>query len=1585
MLGEPDLSAIRSEIEKSRRDLLDLGLRNTLLNYRPLKSRGLELVDEVPREVFRILVADGRPMSFLASEAAAELPPTVDDEGARSLAQPEDEAPGVAERHVDSKLQTAYSPQSLQSRLLQTHYAARTSIEEQGLNVLYLALGMLEWREASGSIETRRAPLILVPVELFRADVQSRFRVRYLGDDIRTNLSLQAKLKHDFAVELPELPDEDIDVDGYFARVAEVVSRLPGWRVDDTAVAIGFFSFNKLLMFEDLDVTRWPEEARPERHGVLQSLLVDLGDGVEEADDPPAALDERVRPGEHFQVVDADSSQAVAILEAMGGRDLVIQGPPGTGKSQTITNLIAELIGTGKRVLFVAEKMAALDVVKRRLDEIGLGDACLELHSHRVHKKAVLDELNRTLRLKTPKTFDGAESARGLDASRAKLNAYCRAVNEPLGATGVSPYLAYGQLLRLEGAVGGDSGLAGLAPELAQLRGLAWTEWPREETHRKLESVRELQSLIQRIGAPEAHPFWRSAKKLYLPTVDWPALVAATGEAVAATDELMVAAERLAAPLGVPAPTSAEHARLLLDTGRTVVEAPDLDGIDLVSSSWLALRATVTSVIDAGARATALRAEGASRLIPEAWDQDVLQARQAIAVYGTKWWRLLASEYRAARRRLAGLCASAPPATPAAYLELADLLLEYRRAASTVAEQSAPLAALFGTRWQGLRSDWGALRKIAEYLLATHEAIGAARVRSEVLGFLARRERPSLTSHVESLERARERFAAAWRELVEAAALDEGRFEGGLETFALTGLRSAAAAMAADVDRVQEMVTYNHLVERLRAQGLGPVEALAARWQGAAAHLHDLVEVAWYSAILEKSQRERPELAAFEGATHDHHVQLFRDHDRLVLRHNRARLAMAHWQRVKPLTQGSTGQVGVLLREFEKKRRHKPVRQLIDEAGRAIQVVKPVFMMSPLSIAAYVPPGSIEFDVVIFDEASQVRPVDAFGAILRAKQAIVVGDSKQLPPTSFFERIADGEETPEEEVSLTGDLESILGLFCARGKRQKMLRWHYRSRHESLIAVSNREFYDNELVLFPSPDRQRRSLGLILRHLPETAYARGEGRAQNKEEAWHVARAVLRHAKNDPHSSLGVAAFSQAQMQAILDQLEYLRRQDPSCEPFFASHPEEPFFVKNLENVQGDERDVIFISVGYGRDKHGYVAMSFGPLNQDGGERRLNVLITRARQRCEVFTNLTADDIDLQRTKARGVVALKTFLQYAKTGDLEVPLSTDREPESDFEVAVAHAIRGHGFEVHQQVGSGGFFVDLAIPHPELKGRYALGIECDGAPYHSASWARDRDRLRQEVLERLGWTIHRIWSTDWYRHPQRELKRVVEAAQRAIAHAAVLRRVEGRPPSPEPVLTVERIDEELHEHRQASDIEPYEMAAILLVAPEGLHAAPVEMLATKVAEVVRQESPVHFDEVASRLAAAAGTKVGSRVRRRIEEAEAMARGRGWVQRRGEFLWVPGAAEAKPRDRSALPVASRKIELIAPEELKAAALKIVETSHGIATDELVAEVCRVVGFARVTEGMRGRVEEVVRALFEGGGLALQGGQAVLGQVN
>jgi very-short-patch-repair endonuclease len=474
------------------------------------------------------------------------------------------------------------------------------------------------------------------------------------------------------------------------------------------------------------------------------------------------------------------------------------------------------------------------------------------------------------------------------------------------------------------------------------------------------------------------------------------------------------------------------------------------------------------------------------------------------------------------------------------------------------------------------------------------------------------------------------------------------------------------------------------------------------------------------------------------------------------------------WGPVKNLTEQS-----LIQHEIGKTRAFIAIRDMFVRAGRAIQSLKPCIMMGPQAVAQYLPIGQFHFDLVVMDEASQMRPEDALGAIARGSQLVVVGDQKQLGPASFFEtNSSDDEEVEEAAAVLAAEAaqveaprgasvlersESIL-LAAARRYPLRMLRWHYRSRYPELITFSNQEFYNNDLVLFPHPGSERAGDGINFVQVENAVYS---SRA-NQREAQQVVEAVRIHASVCPERSLIVVTMNQPQRELIDMLIQRAERDDSSLSAFRAKHADtlEPFGVKNLENVQGDERDVVYVSVTYGPNRAGVVSQAFGPINSVGGERRLNVLFTRAKYRLDIFCSFDPTMLRVSETSPRGLCVLRDYLRFAKEKRLDTGRFTAREPDSDFEIEVARALGAHGYEAHPQVGVAGYFLDLAVIDPRRPGRYILAIECDGATYHSAKSARDRDRLRQGVLEGLGWNVHRIWSTDWFRDPGAEILKAV---------------------------------------------------------------------------------------------------------------------------------------------------------------------------------------------------------------------------------
>ena len=501
--------------------------------------------------------------------------------------------------------------------------------------------------------------------------------------------------------------------------------------------------------------------------------------------------------------------------------------------------------------------------------------------------------------------------------------------------------------------------------------------------------------------------------------------------------------------------------------------------------------------------------------------------------------------------------------------------------------------------------------------------------------------------------------------------------------------------------------------------------------------------------------------------THADIRKRFIELDNEIIKLNGAKCAFSISARTVPQGNGR-GAVGtwtedaVLSNEISKQKRHIPIRQLINRAGKALIALKPCFMMGPLSAAQYLEAGKHKFDVVVMDEASQLKPEEALGAVARGKQLIVVGDPKQLPPTSFFDKMATDETSNPDDDSAVEGAESILDVCSLIFQPVHRLRWHYRSQHQSLIAFSNRYFYNERpLIIFPSPHGHSNGLGIRNHYFSDGLY---EGH-RNKVEAVKVADAVIAHFRNFPEHSLGVVTLNLSQRDLIEEEIDRRLKVYPQAQEYLTQWQNQgyPFFIKNLENVQGDERDVIYISTTYGHRPDGKFVMNFGPINKEQGWRRLNVLFTRAKKRIEVFTSMSPSDIRIEAGTPRGVKALKDYLVYARDEILEAPEILGKPFDSEFEVSVADMLVNKGYEIVPQLGVAGFFIDLAVRHPTRPGDFLACIECDGATYHSGLSVRDRDRLRQEVLERLGWEgkIYRIWSTDWFKDPKRQLEKLLD--------------------------------------------------------------------------------------------------------------------------------------------------------------------------------------------------------------------------------
>jgi very-short-patch-repair endonuclease len=1600
------------ELEGARQKLLDLTLRNRLLNYRASQLRSIRVTGELPAEIYDALVLREKTLEFRGTGRKKRKEGDVTDtmpgaEAMGAAVEPDPDAAiqrqfetwapraqaEVEAKHTDRYLQTPYDDESLARKLFRVYHEGRSAVEEQGYTVAHLALGFLEWFETEDSPEPRRAPLILVPVELERVRAGDFSKVKWTGEDVFANISLQAKLvEHGVALPPFEAPDEKGGIDAWLQQVVEAVAKKPRWRVL-SELTLDFFSFTKFVMFKDLDPATWPAERKPEDHPLLQTLFVPQGAPPDEGFDE-SRIDETLTARDLWHVMDADPSQIAVIEDVKAGRNLVVQGPPGTGKSQTITNLIAEALAAGKSVLFVSEKMAALEVVKARLDGAGLGPFCLELHSRKANKKAVLLELQRALGSKPP-SAPAEEVLDEHELLKRELNRLATELGMAVGAFGKTPY----QLYAVRQAA--TARLADDAPALLSIPNAAAVT--PADVMAADNALRELEYAMPGVDPVASHPWRMSTRSSMLPHEE-EELRRSIARLRAEAREVTTAAAALVEAAGVRQPANLADIPAVTRAAELLAraDAPAEMGL-LLSSEWNAPNTAAEELLGRLEAFQRDRAALAGTFRDEALEGEHAADAAEFASLSVKFFRFLNGRYRTLRKMFAALYVTNAPKPQQMRADLTRLVeLQGMR---DILRADARGLALFGARWKRDRSDCAALRAFAEWLVAFRRELLSEALTSRAADIAsARVDGAAILGAVQRLRVA----AAALRDSADAvlAALcidAQAALSAPVGELAVQDIDSAAERWQNQLPALFRWSQFNAGRKVLRGTVAAPLEPLISAGRLGAGAFLLYFHAALAESLLRVAFGERASLSHFVGDLHEKKIARFQELDRQLVTLNCARLAR-RLHAARPQISGGashTSEVGILLGEMNRKRGHMPIRKLLAKAGGVIQRIKPCFLMSPLSIAQFLDPRSARFDLIVFDEASQVRPEDAVGALLRGSQLVVMGDTRQLPPTSFFDHLAgddDDMEKDDDSAALT-DVESILHQ-CERSYPKKTLNWHYRSRHESLIAISNLHFYDNKLRVYPSAVDWADELGLHFVRVPHGVYDRGRS-SVNRVEAQAVAAAAVEHYRRNPEKSLGIGTFNIKQQQAILEEIEVQLRRYPDMEPLFKSDRRDPFFVKNLETIQGDERDVILISVGYGRDAAGKLSLNFGPLNRDGGERRLNVLISRAREKCVVYSNFTAADLPAEPSTAKGLFALKAFLEYAETRRLTMEEVASDDTDSPFEDAVAEVLRGHGYEVRQQVGCAGFRVDLAVVDPEQRGRYLLGIECDGAKYHSSPVARDRDRLRQQILENLGWRLCRIWSTDWYRNRAEAVDRLLRAVEEAkkaprtaIAVAATTT------PEYASSFTAKEYEEEyaVYDYTPTEEVPAfggngeiaitarvlggeidsvpaYETCRHLRIPITGeLHQVPAESLVLAIEDIVAVETPVHVDEVVRRIRTLWGLqRAGSRIREAMDRAIDAAVRRNIVAREGEFLHLPNAG-VRVRQRNGDPPA--RIDLISDSEIAAALRLVLRSQFATPRGELIDACARRLGIQATSAGGSARIGGVIDAELARGALSTDG---------
>lgn len=1500
--------------------LLDTGKRNNLINFKDSKTSSAEILAPDFDEIFSVAAHAGKLEVY---EPEQELYDDIFDDEEKENMSVATYLSAYAHRLGRRQLLIYNQSSKPLTALDNIRRKAAAALEETGINISYIAFGFIRWFENDDREHAMRAPILLAPVTIEHDSSVSPYYIKAIDDDIIVNPTFAFKLHSDYGIDLPEF-DEDDDVSAFFDSVAELVSKL-GWTVYREC-RISVFSFQKLNMYKDLD---------DNASEIVKNINVQkiMGKEIDCQNEPPYSPPADPLVNLH-NVVDADSSQAEAITLAKSGKSFVLQGPPGTGKSQTITNIIAECLYDGKKVLFVSEKLAALNVVYEKLKRAELNEFCLELHSHKANKRRIISELSDTL--KTGKSGLSQKAEKELQIKQQSLealNSYACELHKPREVIEKSLFCIYGEISSRRNAP--DTGFV-----IKNIENKGETYY--ENAEKLLSGYADY---TEYVGSDFRRNVWYGYADTNVSFESTAALKVDLKTAAALCRELTVISQELRGKYGI----AVEN----LLQARACNEFLQLAAKESFAAPALLRPDAATLAYDAALKMRPLAADilSLNADIDEGYDSDIYKLdcrtmyKKITRRYSGFFSRLFGGEYKQIinELRLYRRNGKKPK-----YRDAADILRKLCDRADKTEKFnelycSVPVAS--GPLYKGVNTDFEKLIAELTYLIDMH-ATGISfgklaemsesdfRAIKDAFAAFAARTAQAFTA-VDAQERMRARFDAALYDVQKAN---------------ISVLAEKYENCLSNIDKLDNWCGFTKLLRLLKDAELydyvtGAIDKELAP-EDIVPCFGKLFYTRWADAII----RSSPILTETSRVPHDRAVKTFKEKDTLDFEINKARIkAVLSAKRPSTDMVAAGSAVAVLLRESEKKRKQKGIRRLLSEIGELAQLLKPCFLMSPLSVSTFLS-SDMQFDTVIFDEASQIFPQDAIGAIYRGKQLIVVGDSKQMPPANFFTAIAGSDDESEDDEA--GSFESVLDI-CAASMPQLRLKWHYRSRTEQLIAFSNKNFYDNELITFPAPQSKRPGLGVDYIFTDGTFDRKSKN---NRVEAEKIADLVFEHAEKHPGKSLGVVAFGISQQTLIERIISRRRRLDPSKEEFFKADKNEPFFVKNLETVQGDERDTVIFSVGYGRDTQGRLLLNFGPVNREGGERRLNVAVTRAKCHVILVSSMHYTDIDLSRVNSEGARLLREYLDYAENGNIALSRSVSvnkfNSYDSQFEIEVCEFLRANGYSVDTQVGCSSFKIDLAVKRPNSSD-YLLAVECDGASYHSSKTARDRDRLRQEILERMGWKFYRVWSTDWFRNNTAEKEKLLEAAKEAVSA-----------PAPE-IRDNKNIAEQEIDFDVPLEEKNFSFPVYVKADEKSIARRRNGHLQYIVRDILETESPLSEDWLLRRLLFLfRRTKVTAAVKQEYDARMLRCERYGIIRKNG-YLYSDG----KPLPVMRVPAEydePREIKYIAPEELASGLYILLRQNISADKAGLFRLAANQLGFTRVGEAADARMEQAIALL-------------------
>jgi hypothetical protein len=1584
-----------ARIRQWKNTLLDLSLRNRLINFKRDRAAGLILPrsnDQLhPLDFIEDVLHEGRKISLVS---ANDHPALHAVRGTGAGLGEEDQQMLRETLAAQRRAHVPLDENKFQSTLRKLRIESRTSVQESGVNNLYLCLGTLVWeaadsrKSASSQRQSITSPLILVPVKLIGGTRNTAFQLMLDEAGASTpNYCLLEKLKVDYGLQIPalEVPLEDgagVAVQDILQQVRLAISEAGvNMRVDETA-DLAILQFTKFRLWKDLDDNWQTFITNPLVNHLVHTPTEEFVPEVPEHSG--SDLDQLAAACP----IPADSTQLEAIQRAVGQETFVLEGPPGTGKSQTITNLLARAIAEGRKVLFVAEKRAALDVVQRRIDAIGLGPFCLDLHDKASKPALIRQQLLESLNYIPARDPAGVEAAHGnLRAAVTILSRYRDRLHET-NQMGVSLYSAHDLLLAM-----GDGPSVEVPVE--EIEGLDATTWQRIRN-----ALPEYGAVLDDVHDLADNP-WSFVGVVPVDSLDRAELAGRLAEVYRTLEQ----AQRT--------PFGRECLRLAFE-GHDL--QPIRQFIDAQPPTTAALEAVATQQWQQQTRAvvTQIQTYLADPLMqtvtPSAFLLPLTEIhQQALAADHSGFMGRKKKQRLILERLEPGLTTDVTTMDPATASSVAGTLVtlvgHLKDSLTRLAAHegfhdvamSNPLEPGFGAdlqrRWEWL--SWCADHVGRDWPL--REACKLAASQAPVSGQgldEAQRSRDTWMTMKSSLD-AHDDRVDAWRgdaQWVEA----------------LNAHREALINDAENMRfrRLEEWLQAAGILDDLRAAGLDSVRSAIERGDVPLDRLQESV----VRGVMQAAKTERAfatRLDAFDSDAHLRSVQRFSTSSD-QLRERMTEEIPADLVRTRPFkAQSLAGEVGALQRELNRQRGGLSIREMLKRYGNVVTALTPCFLVSPDSVARFLEPGGIEFDVVVFDEASQIRVAEAIGPMGRAKAVVVVGDSRQMPPSTFAEASAASDEQEDSAEDVVADEESILSECVQARVPRQWLSWHYRSQDEALIAFSNRKYYDGRLSSFPAPrvDDKARSVSHV--RVDGQFYRSGDRRTlrTNPVEAQAVVEDVIARFLEDPLASVGVVTFNIQQRDLITQLLSTCTC--PAVVESIESDDADSLFVKNLENVQGDERDVIIFSLGFSKNERGILPLNFGPLNRQGGERRLNVAVTRARREVRVFSSFSAADIRLESTQSKGIRDLHDYLKLAEGTADSADLGGRHMPPDRHRDDVAAALRELGWPTTTEVGLSDFRIDISVGSREVPGRDLCAVLLDGPSWASRSTVGDRDGLPVSVLGgMLKWpAVHRIWLPDWLH----ERERVIEQLHAALTEADAALAEPDFEPVPSPV-------DQAREAVEATELSDFEMAVLKahpVEVPRVIVDTPAQeapayaqpftgwtshewldrgMLDTldrqqraQIAAVLESganaEGPIHIDRLVKLFADSLG--IG---RLRTERAETI---RKLVPRhlprteKGTVVWP---ASASPEEyvtyRTSHPD-ERAFQQIPLIELGNAMVPLVEESMGLNRDELFRLTVREFHAERVTKQVRERLESALTEAVRRGRLAEEDGLVVRGE--